>query len=552
VSQLLFLTARTTGRDAAVKALDELRAVGLHASSLTLIARAAICPYPESACVAGDCPVARGHFDRLRRAVEDAFSRQELDRSALEALGREHHLCPFQLSLELAPWVDVVVCDLNYVFDPRVSPKLMQAVTIGRRAFLVDEAHNLVDRAREMFSAELTTAAVRAAQAVCTELPDPLGKAVDRLGRAIPDAAGDHGRAADRREILPDVPAGLTAAIEALCPAVESLLLEALGPRPPEPVIDLYFRALGFGRLAEKLQERHVVFASRAGRDRRIKIFCVDPSEDLVGALGPDSPAIFFSATMSPLGYFARVLGRGDDDSQVAIGSPFPPDNLCVALADRVSTRYRDRAASLDEVASLAATAIRARPGNHMVYFPSYEYLTAVAERFAVLAPDIPFTAQIPAMTEEDKAEFLARFDRAAPEPAIGFAVLGGVFGEGIDLVGEALVGAIVVGVGLPGIGPERELIRRHFDQTEDAGFEFAYVYPGINRVLQAAGRVIRSETDRGAILLIDERFAEPGFGRLLPPDWPAIATVGSDDRLAELLRGFWDGCGATKTAPSG
>jgi DNA excision repair protein ERCC-2 len=540
VSQLLFLTARTTGRQAAIKALDDLQQVGLQSSSLTLIARAAICPFPDSACVAGDCPLASGHFDRLRPAVEDALTRRTIDRDALETVGREHELCPFQLALELAPWVDVLICDLNYVFDPRVSPKVMQAVTLGRRAFLIDEAHNLVDRAREMFSADLSTRDVRAARAVSKELPAPIGRSMERLSRAIATAARDTNGDVDRREILDEVPQALIDAIETFCPTVESLLLEGLGPRPPEQLVELYFRALSFGRLADKARDRHVIFAAREGRSRRIKIFCIDPSEDLVAALGRSSPAIFFSATLSPLRYFARVLGSGDGDSRLRIGSPFPRSNLCLAIADRVSTRYRDRAASLERVALLAATAFRSRPGNYIVYLPSYEYLEALRDRFVRLEPDIPVAVQTPAMSEEDKSLFLARFEPSDPAPMVGFAVLGGVFGEGIDLVGDRLIGAIVVTVGLPGIGPERELIRRHFDRSDDAGFEFAYVYPGINRVLQAAGRVIRSETDRGVILLIDERFTETTYRRLLPADWPAQTRVADEADLQSLLAAFW------------
>jgi len=541
-SQIFFLTAKTTGRAAAEKAFADLRAAGLAARVLTLTARDAICPHPDRACVAGDCPLAQGHYDRIDRAVRCLLERERLDRAAVEAVGSAARVCPFLLSIAAIPWCDAVICDVNYVFDPRVSPKVMEAITVGRRAYLIDEAHNLVDRAREMFSAGLTAREIRSGLRPAREAPGAMAGALERALAAL-EVAGDPERGDQVRwQLLDGVPPRLIDALEVFADEVEARLADAT-TRLDDRLAELYFRAHGLLRLARKPSDRHAVFVEGSGPGRRIEKLCVDPAEDLRAALGRNSPAVFFSATLSPLDYFARVLGGGEGCDRVRYGSPFPAGNLCVVLADRVSTRYRDRAATLDRVVALIAAAFRARPVKQIAYLPSYEYLELVVERFRELHPEVPATIQRPAMDEAERRAFLARFDDPAAGPLLGFAVLGGAFGEGIDLVGERLSGAIVIGVGLPAVCAERELIRDHFARAEggrDAGFEFAYLFPGVNRVLQAAGRVIRSETDRGAIVLVGERFTEPRFRRLLPPEWGAIATVPDDADLAGLLGRFW------------
>jgi Rad3-related DNA helicase len=541
--QLFFLTAKTTGRAAAEKAFDDLRRVGLTARTLTLVARDKICPHPRSACVTGDCPLAEGHYDRVGRAVQTALEERSLDRSALERVGDEQRVCPFLLSIAAIPWVDVVICDFNYVFDPRVSPKVMESFVVGRRAFLVDEAHNLVDRAREMFSAGLGVAEITAAARPARDVSRATVDALDRAIAAI-EIAGDPEAGADLPwQRLEDVPPRLVDALEVYIDEIEARLSESTS-RLDDRLLELYFRAHALVRLAERPSDRHAIYVEGGGAARRIEKLCVDPSEDLQARLGRRNPVIFFSATLQPVSYFTRILAGGQRCDDVRFDSPFPPANLFVALADRVSTRYRNRAGSLDRVVELIAAVYRCRPANQIAYFPSYEYLTRAVERFAELFPDVPCAVQSAGMTEGERGEFLARFTDPRGAPVLGFAVLGGAFGEGIDLVGEHLSGAIVVGVGLPAICAERELIRDHFARSEgdrDAGFEFAYLFPGMNRVLQAAGRVIRSETDRGAVVLVGERFKEPRYRRLLPPEWGEIAAVRDAAELEDLLRGFWE-----------
>jgi DNA excision repair protein ERCC-2 len=542
-SQLFFLTAKTTGRAAAQKAFDDLRRAGLRARALTLTARDTICPHPDRLCVAGDCPLAAGHYDRIDAAVRSLLELSAIDRAAVERVGAAEEVCPFLLSIASIPWCDAVICDMNYVFDPRVSPKVMESLTIGPRAYLVDEAHNLVDRAREMFSATIGVreleSGVRPARDLSTVLVNALESAISAIEVVGDPEAGEQ----VRWQRLEQIPPRLIDALEIAVDDIEIRMADAAS-RLDDRLAELYFRAHRFLRLARKQSPAHALFVEGRGRERRIQKFCVDPSDELRAVLGRRSAAVFFSATLSPPDYFARVLVGDEPCDRLRFDSPFPRENLRVVLADRVSTRYRDRAASLDAVVELIAAAYTGHPANQIAYLPSYEYLDQVLERFRELHPEIPHAAQDASMDDAERQAFLARFTDRSNGPTLGFAVLGGAFGEGIDLVGERLSGAIIIGVGLPAICAERELIRDHFARDladRDAGFEFAYVYPGMNRVLQAAGRVIRSETDRGAIVLVGERFAEPRHRRLLPPEWGEIATVRDATELEERLRLFWE-----------
>jgi len=541
-AQLFFLTAKTTGRAAAEKAFDDLRRVGLSARTLTLIARDTICPHPKSACITGDCPLAEGHFDRIDDAVRDLLEVQAIDRPAIEGAGADHGVCPFLLSIATIPWCDVVICDMNYVFDPRVSPKVMESITIGRRAYLVDEAHNLVDRAREMFSAAIGVKEINADARPAREISRALVSALDSAISSI-EVAGDPAASGQLRwQPLEQVPPRLLDALEIIIDEIEARMADTTS-RLDDRLAELYFRAHRFTRLARKRSNRHAVFVEGNGKQRGINKFCVDPAEDLQASLGRQSPVVFFSATLTPFDYFARVLAGGEGYDEARFDSPFPAANLRVTLVDDISTRYRSRAATLDCVVESIATTFRAHPVKQIAYLPSYEYLDQVVERFRELHPKIRIATQSSAMSEVDRRKFLSRFTAQDRDPLLGFAVLGGAFGEGIDLVGEDLSGAIIVGVGLPAICAERELIRDHFARIQGnraAGFEFAYLFPGMNRVLQAAGRVIRSETDRGSIVLIGERFTEPRYRRLLPPEWSEIANVRTDSDLAGRLERFW------------
>jgi DNA excision repair protein ERCC-2 len=575
LERIFYLTARTVGRAVAQKALTDLRRAGLRLRALTLTAKDKICVQAGQPCDPATCPLARGYYDRCKPAMRDALAREEITRQVLETAAREHQVCPFELSLDVSSWVDAVICDYNYLFDPRAYLRRHFAENGGNYGFLVDEAHNLVDRAREMFSADLNS---RELQEVRRAIRVPLprcAKALSRLSSAMRKLSGLAAPSTEppattdpsvELNLFPKSGAGVSPAQVTVSPAMPSrasgcrtnqefpsdlmpLLEDALKEAETwlarnhpadfrDSLLELYFRLHSFRRTAELYDERYVTIIE-PGTSVRMRLFCLDPSFLLRQALARGKAAVFFSATLTPIDYYRALLGGTPEDPLLQLPSPFPPENLAVLVQPRIRTHLKARAETLADVVEAIGALVQGRPGNYLVYLPSYQYLTAVQEQFHALEPTVPILVQRPAMSEPDRDAFLAAFAVEHGETLVGFAVMGGIFGEGIDLVGDRLIGAVIVGVGLPQLCVERDLIRDYFQASTGAGFDYAYTFPGMNRVLQATGRVIRSETDRGVILLIDARFIEPRYRRLFPRWWQSVS-VRSVNEIRAALRQFW------------
>jgi DNA excision repair protein ERCC-2 len=576
VEQLFYLTARTVGRLTAEQTLTELRSRGLQLRSLTLTARDKICVRDGEPCDALTCPLACGYYDRRHAAMRDALDHGHLTRQTLETLGRVHRVCPHELSLDLCTWTDAIVCDYNYVFDPQAYLRRHFAEDSGPFAFLIDESHNLVDRARDMFSASLASQPIQEArrkiaravprcaralarlQAALRQLADPAvseEEAGARAGEldlfsgsgasgpviAPPGNRGAPARAADQLGTVitrRERPEPLMAPLEA---ALATMELELGRNRPAdyrEALLELYFRLYAFQRTAELYDERYATLIE-PGRLGQVRLFCLDPSFLLRQALDRGKSAVFFSGTLTPLDYYQSLLGGCPEDPQLRLSSPFASEHLRVLLHERIRTDLKARAASLDEVVRSIGALVQGRDGNYMVYFPSYHYLGAALERFQQLYPHLLTRSQQPRMTESERELFLAAFSAEPESTQVGFAVMGGVFGESIDLVGDRLIGAAVVGVGLPQLSPERDLIRDHFEARAGSGFDYAYTFPGMNRVLQAVGRVIRSESDRGIVLLLDSRFTQSRYQPLFPPSWQPVR-VANLEAIQCAVRAFW------------
>lgn len=538
--RIFYLTAQGTGRAAARQAVRQLEKNGLKLRSLTLTAREKICPNDRVVCHPEGCRLAKGHFDRVGRALTAAFEQSAWTRAAVEALAQEHEVCPFELSLDLILWADLVICDYNYVFDPRVH--LVRAFQQARSAptFLVDEAHRLLDRAREMYSAELVKQPfLDLRRTVGRETPG-LYRALTRLNTSLLAEK----KRCDRESGVfsdPEPPRDLYPRLETFLEAAAGQLAGEEAAAGRGPLLERFFEAGAFLKAAERYDERYVTMGESWGRDLRLKLFCLDPSRELGQVFQRARAAVLFSATLEPMPYFQETLGCAAEARQVRLPSPFPAGHFCLLVADRISTRYRERDASRAEVAEAVAAAARARSGNYLCFFPSYAYLEKVRDLLAAGLDRTDLLVQAPDMTEEDRRLFLERFGRPGERTLLGLAVMGGLFGEGIDLVGERLSGAVIVGVGLPGLSLERDLIRAHFDRTGGRGFEYAYLFPGLIRVLQAAGRVIRSETDRGVVLLIDDRFGQRRYRELFPAEWRPIR-VRDGAEIARVLGRFWAG----------
>jgi DNA excision repair protein ERCC-2 len=575
LERLFYLTARTVGRAVAEKAFTDLRRAGSRLRTLTLTAREKICVQQGHPCDPQTCPLARGYYDRNKPAMREALAQEEITRQVLETVGRQHQVCPFELSLDLSIWVDAVVCDYNYVFDPKVYLRGHFAEGGGDYAFLVDEAHNLVDRGREMFSAELDGAEVQQTRKALRGALPRCARTLQRLNSAMRKACGS--AAPSTESVEPSDPAlelnlfpsevasgdstgaasaGVAAAAPAgqtskefpsdLLPALDDALKEAEAwlarneaAEFREALLEFYFCLYSFRRTAQLYDEHYVTILKRNRWSARVRLFCLDPSYLLRQALERGKAAIFFSATLTPMDYHRELLGGSPEDPVLQLCSPFPPQNLAVLVQDRIRTHFKARAGTLVEVAQTIKAAVAGRHGNYLVYCPSYQYLNAVHAQFQHLDPVTRVLAQRPSMSEGEREEFLAAFTVAHRGTLVGFAVMGGIFGEGIDLVGERLIGAIIVGVGLPQLCVERDLIRDYFQERAGAGFDYAYTFPGMNRVLQAIGRVTRSETDRGIVLLVDARFGESRYLRLMPPWW-RTARVRNVNAIQETVNRFW------------
>ncbi len=533
--KIFFLTAKTVGRTVAEEALAKMRNQGLALKAVTLTARDKICF--NAPCDMETCEYARGYYDRLRPALKEIYTGQAFTREAILEAAERHTLCPFELSLDLAVWCDAIICDYNYAFDPGAHLRRFFSDDNQPNTLLIDEAHNLADRARSMYSAELFKSEVLSVKRDIAKIMPQASKKLASLNRVFLARK----KAMDGAPQCTDtqVPEDLLRALSGFCRAADAWFAENRGVGAPDTLSDMYFKARRFLRTAELFGETHALIQRSEGKELEIKIYCRDPSPLLKTFLKKSSSAVFFSATLTPFPYFTRLLTGQETQATLGLPSPFPAENLCLVVAGGVSTLYRDRASSYIPILEIIDKIIHAKRGNYLVFFPSYKYLNEVHKRFVEHLPEMDTLAQKPGMTEDERHSFLESFQADRVTTLVGFAVMGGIFGEGVDLTGERLIGVIIVSVGLPGLCMERDLIRDYFNDKQEPGFAFAYQYPGMNRVLQTAGRVIRSEQDRGVVCLIDQRFGEPRYLNTFPPQWRPYFAMDSD-QLASHVAGFW------------
>ncbi len=514
LDKIFFLAAKTPGRQLALDAAATITAsdAALPLRVLELASRDKSCEHPDKACHGESCPLARGFYDRLPAARRAALDVRVLDRAALRDVALAHDVCPYYLGSEMTRWSDVIVGDYNYYFDGGAMLYGLAQANGWRVSVLVDEAHNMVARARSMYSCALDRIALKAAKAAA---PPLLQKALDKLDRAWGALAKANPAP---YQVVPAVPDKLLAAMQAAVSATTELLVEATAPLDTA-LQRFYFDALHFTRLAESFGAHSLCdLASSERTGSTLSIRNIVPAHFLAPRFAQAHSTTLFSATLSPWNYYSDALGMPASTGWIDVASPFHASQLAVHVMDKISTRYQHRAASLAPIAALMARQYAAAPGNYLAFFSSFDYLEQVATLFAERHPDIPVWLQARRMNETERAAFLARF--TTDSRGIGFAVLGGAFGEGIDLPGARLVGAFVATLGLPQINPVNEQIRLRMQATFGAGYDYTYLYPGIQKVVQAAGRVIRTERDRGVVYLIDDRFAQPAVRALLPGWW--------------------------------
>ena len=522
VNKIFYLTAKTITRTTAEEAFHRMQAHGVELKTVTITAKDKVCFQEETRCQPEYCSFAKGYYDRINEAVLDILANEaSMTRAVVEEYARKHSVCPFEFSIDLAYAVDAVICDYNYIFDPRVSLKRLLEEQKKSTVMLIDEAHNLVDRGREMFSASLNKAEfltlkneLKGRQHELYQIVHTLNSAFNKIKKEMKD---------QKEYVLSSLDPDFKDKLILFIKLAQQVLVQ--DDTFTEILLDTYFSAQRFLRIYELIDEHFVIYAEKNRNDLILKLFCLDPSRLLRQMTKGVRAKVFFSATLTPLPYYQEILGGTEEDYLLSIPSPFKQEQVDVYIQP-LSTRLADRERTKEQITAMLHSLIKNRPGNYLVFFPSYQYLITVFEHFKQFDTKTKTLVQTREMNEDDREAFLETFQADEKEPLIGFAVLGGIFSEGVDLVGNSLNGVVVVGVGLPQPSFERNLMRDFFSANKKNGYEYAYVYPGMNKVLQAGGRLIRSEADQGTIILVDDRFIKNPYLPLLPVQWRPFTII--------------------------
>ena len=538
---VFYLTARTITRTVAQDAFEILRDRGLLFKVITITAKEKLCFCDKPECDPEKCPYAKGHYDRINDAVYELWTtEQSFDRETLLRHAQKWQVCPFEMSLDLAVWMDGVICDYNYVFDPNVCLKRFFGENVsGNYLFLIDEAHNLVDRGREMYSASISLDDVIETRKFVKPYSQKLWKKLGKVKKQMEELRQNCGewKVQENAGVLP-------ISLLSVQGELDQFLEESPAQEVVDGILDFYFEVRDFLNISELVDDNYVVYTAFDENGRfYMKLFCVNPAENLQKCLDKGNSTVFFSATLLPLQYYRKMLSTRSENFGMYVESPFEQKKRCLMICRDVSSKYTRRGyEEYRKIAEYIARMSWQKKGNYMVFFPSYRLMEDVyqvyQDEFSVSW--VRCISQHASMTELEREEFLEEFTEETEETLVGFCVMGGIFSEGIDLIGDRLIGAAVVGTGLPQVNCEREILKGYYDEKGEQGFDYAYRYPGMNKVLQAAGRVIRTKEDTGAILLMDERFLNRDYRNLFPREWndACTCTLGN---VEKHLQAFWD-----------
>lgn len=540
--RIFYLTAKTITRQVAEDAASALANTGMQAKSITLTAKDKICFCEERNCTPENCPFANGYYDRVNEGIWDLLhSENQITRSIVEEYARKHTLCPFEFSLDVSLWCDIIICDYNYLFDPTVYLRRFFEGENKENIFLIDEAHNLVDRSRSMYSASLSkrqimelSKKVKEHKRLARTLKN-LNEEMIQLRKVCEEKETDFFHQKEPDDTLVNK-------LYKFAETAKEWLAEHPESAAQEEVLAFYFEALNYLNISEFYDDHYETYISLQNYDVVIKQFCLDPSFLLNQTMKKGKAAMLFSASLTPLSYYQKILGGDEESLTYRLPSPFDPENQLLVIDRNVQTTYRQREASLEHVVEQLACLPKNQMGNYLFFFPSYRYLDDVYQLFHERYPEYQTVIQDNQMAEEEREAFLSKFVAWPSDTLIGFCVLGGIFSEGIDLTGKRLIGVGIVGVGLPQLNPEQDMIREYFDEENHQGFQFAYQIPGMNKVLQAAGRVIRDTSDKGVVLLLDQRFMTPRYQQLFPEHWRYFKTVSTTQQLEYEVKKFWWG----------
>jgi Rad3-related DNA helicase len=527
--KIFYLTAKTVTRTVAQDAVLLMAEKGFRFKALTLRAKDKICPHGVRNCTPDFCPNAKGHFDRINDAVWNVINAADLITPAvITEYAQKHRVCPHEFALDVSLWCDLIVGDYNHVFDPGAYLRRFFNSYDGRDyIFLIDEAHNLADRVRDMYTASLRKNAlshVRRQLKGKDALTAAVRKNMRQINAYLKDLQeeNENSRAEDEQDsVFKALVSMLHGAVGEWLAAKKNDAHETFGE-----VLDLYFELDMFLMVSEIYDRHFTTLIEIRGNDLTVSLFCLDPSRLIAEGLSRSIASVLFSATLTPLPYYREILGGNADDPVISLPSPFDPQRQRIVIHSGISTKYTVREQSYEPIATAIYEAVSAKKGNYLVFFPSYAYLNEVFLRFDKKYAHVQTLVQQSNMAEDDREDFLAQFDAENDETLVGFTVLGGIFSEGIDLKGDRLIGSIIVSLGIPMINLRQDKIRDYFNEKNGQGYDYAYVYPGMNKVLQAAGRVIRTETDEGIVMLIDSRFNTKKYRDLFPVHWTNLRVL--------------------------
>ncbi|MEE1087173.1 MAG: ATP-dependent DNA helicase [Schaedlerella sp.] len=538
--KIFYMTAKTITRSVAEQAFQILREKQhLKFKTITLTAKEKICFCEQKNCNPEACPYAKGHFDRVNDAVFELITTEnELSRIVLEKQARKYRVCPFEMTLDVSLWVDAIICDYNYVFDPNAHLKrFFSEGGKGEYLFLIDEAHNLVERGREMYSAQVYKEDLLNIKRVVKTKDLRLTKRLEECNRKLLELK----RECEEYQILDSV-SHIALKYMNILGELERYMEENHELEKREEILDFYFQIRDFLNVYEMLDENYVMYSElESGGKFKIRLFCVNPAVNLYKYLSQGNSTIYFSATLLPIKYYKELLSVEKDDYAIYAKSSFPPENSLLAIGNDVSTKYTRRGEAMYlRFAEYIKEMAESKKGNYIAFFPSYKVLEKVYDCYQKMIGDtVECIVQSQFMGEESREIFLESFEAVRETSLVGFCVMGGIFSEGIDLTEERLIGTAIIGTGLPQVCTEREILKKWFDEKNMSGFDFAYMYPGMNKVLQSAGRVIRTENDRGVILLLDERFLAQRYREVFPREWKEYY-VCRKESVCDILKKFW------------
>lgn len=537
-SKIFYLTAKATGKDNAHQALKILKEKGLSLSDIIITSKEKICFCKDKACNPDECIYAKGYYNKIKNIIKESILRyDDFDLETITYIASKYSVCPFELELDLSLYCDVIVCDYNYVFDPTAYMKRYFDEESSHYQILVDEVHNLVDRSKEMYSASLSLSDFKKVKDAQKHIPNrKIKTALSRISKIFDkyDEECELGET-EISDLLPEE----YLAINKFINSYQEVNKED-GKDVSKELTNFYIDVNKFIKISELLCERFLVYIDKRKDDLIIKIFCLDASRFLASTMSSVNSTVLFSATLSPINYYIDVLGGSVDNSpNLVLDSPFPKENLKLLIAPKISTRYKNRDKTYDEVARYILSFISVKKGNYFIYLPSYEYLSKLLEVIS-FPEDVEVHIQNRDMKESEKNEFIEYFRKDNDKTVIALAIIGGTFSEGIDLVGESLIGVVIVGIGLPKINYESNQIVEYYKRNDIDGFGYAYTYPGMNKVMQAVGRLIRSETDKGVALLIDERYMWNDYRVLFKKEWDNYEVVYSESDIVSSLQKFF------------